>query len=149
MRRCTRKRTIFKCAKDQMGSCRRRVEGKGVVSLYMRWDKLQGSPPWPGWRHDGAAGSVFGGLKDTWNSLTYTSATKPCVCHLLLPSFETWACPPHLHPTALVHVTFSWADTKMMATSLASLTQTHMLCSCSKPFHLSPSIMAEVSKYFL
>lgn len=80
----------------------------------------------------------------------HTYISHQALCMSPSPSsFETWACPPHLHPIALVHVTFSWADTKMMATSLPSLTQTHMLCSCSKPFHLSPSIMAEVSKYFL
>lgn len=71
----------------------------------------------------------------------------PCMSPLPLTS-ETSACPPHLHPTALAHATFSWARSKMMAASLASLTQAHMLFSCPKPLRVSPSITAGSTNVF-
>lgn len=91
VQRCTRKRTIFESDKDQMGSFRR-VEGRGalVVSLYVFWDKSRGSPPWPGWRHSGAGGSVWSLLVPRTSGFpscpypTHTLAAKPHVCHLLI-----------------------------------------------------------------
>ena len=115
--RCTRKGTVSRSCKEQMGPLGRKVKGKGALAVSPKCGGTILRVPFPpGWESGSAGCSAWSLVAPRPSpgplSCPHSTCTSPPSPVPVMSSNFRDLGPPHLHPTALGHATFSRAKTK-------------------------------------